>query len=192
MHFRRIALTLLAAGLVAYSASAPAATPWSTLAGTWTLNASLSDARPTPPPPPGPPPSGEAAAPLPGPPPDGPGEGHRHGGPPPMGGASSLVVSVADDGLHVAPDGRRDRVLNPGGPSVTRTRGPRIVTETVTWEAPSVVVRSVPSEGPARTESFGLDANGRLVNAVTMPDPASGSERTLRFVYDRAATTTSK
>jgi len=191
MYVRRIAFTLLAVGLAAFAAAAPAAAPWSTLAGAWTLDPALSDERPAPGPPPGPPPSGETSAPPAGPLPGAPGEGHRHGGPPPMGGASSLVISVADDGLHVAPDGRRERVLNVDGPSVTRTRGTRSVTETVTWEPPAVVVRSVPSEGPMRTESFSLDANGRLVNAVTMPDPAGGSELTLRFVYDRAATTSS-
>ncbi len=191
MYVRRIAFTLLAAGVAAFAAAAPAAAPWSTLAGAWTLNASLSDERPTPGPPPGPPPSGETSAPPAGPPPGAPGEGPRHGGPPPTG-ASSLVISVADDGLHVAPDGRRERVLNVDGPSVTRTHGTRSVTETVTWEAPAVIVRSVPSEGPTRTESLALDADGRLVSSVTMPDPARGSERTLRFVYDRAATTISK
>lgn len=161
MNVRRIALTLLGVGLTAFAPSARAATPWSTLAGTWTRNAPLGDAQPMHAPPPG---------------------------PPPMGGASSLVIFVADDGLHVSPDGRRERVLNVDGPSVTRTHGARSVTETVTWEAPAVVVRAVPSEGPMRTESFGLDANGRLVNAVTGPDPASGSERTFRFVYDRSTT----
>lgn len=192
MHVRRIAFTLLAVGLAVAAASARAAAPWAALAGTWSLNASLSDERPTPGPPPGPPPSGQAGASPAGPPPGAPGDGPRHGGPPPMGGASSLTISLADDGLHLSPDGGKDRVLNVDGPSVTRTHGSRSVTETVTWEAPSVVVRAVPSEGPMRTESFGLDAEGRLVNAVSMPDPAGGSERTLRFVYDRSATATSK
>jgi hypothetical protein len=107
-----------------------------------------------------------------------------------MGGGDSLVIALADDGLHVTADGRRTRVLNVDGPAVTRTRGPWAVTETVTWEPPDVVVRTAVPEGPARTERYLVDANGRLVHTVTHPDPSTGEERTLKSVYDRSANLT--
>jgi hypothetical protein len=101
------------------------------------------------------------------------------------GGEKRLLVASDATGIRFSADGGDVRILTVGGEPVERRQGPVTVSESVSWEGESLLVRSRGPDGRETVERFSLSVGGRLLHSVTLPGRERDTERTRTWLYDR-------